>query len=170
MISPHHEKLKISPKRNTRKPRNKKKGVLTMYKPENEVIDHMPLSRVIKASSHKGVDNEAFTSCTRKGQKNRILLSKKLQESFNSERKRVYNYPVQNLYPRRKWTSNYLEWPRHKVLLASYLHGYLFPSCQFAHSKMTFDYVAIFVLIAAAFESPHHRKNYALNCHLSLTM
>lgn len=54
-----------------------------------EGVDRIPLSRVIKASNHKGVDNEAFSSFTGKEQKDRILLSKKLQESFNSERKRA---------------------------------------------------------------------------------
>uniref|UniRef100_A0A1B0A1S0 Large ribosomal subunit protein eL19 n=1 Tax=Glossina pallidipes TaxID=7398 RepID=A0A1B0A1S0_GLOPL len=59
-----------------------------MNKPEKKVVDHVLLSRVIKASSHKSIDNGASSSFKRKGQEDRILMSKKLQASFNSERKR----------------------------------------------------------------------------------
>uniref|UniRef100_A0A1A9UDS5 Uncharacterized protein n=1 Tax=Glossina austeni TaxID=7395 RepID=A0A1A9UDS5_GLOAU len=86
MMPPHYEDLSSSPNRNRRKPRSKKSGVLSMNKPEKKVVHHVPLNRVIKALSHKRVGNGASSSFTRKGQKDRILMPKKLQARFNSER------------------------------------------------------------------------------------
>lgn len=88
MMPQCYEDLSTSPKRNRRKPSKKNGGVLSMNKPGKKVVDHVPLSRVIKASSQKRVDNGAFSSFTRKGQKDTILMSTKLHASFNSESKR----------------------------------------------------------------------------------
>lgn len=71
MLTPHYEELSTSPKRNRREPRNKKRDIVSMNKPEQKVANHVPLT------SHKGVDSGAFASFTRKGHKDKILLSNK---------------------------------------------------------------------------------------------
>uniref|UniRef100_A0A1B0BZH1 Uncharacterized protein n=1 Tax=Glossina palpalis gambiensis TaxID=67801 RepID=A0A1B0BZH1_9MUSC len=65
-------------------------------------MDHIPLTRIIETSSHNGADNAAASSFTRKTQKYKTLLKRKLQARLISERKALAGLIIATLSQNRQ--------------------------------------------------------------------